>query len=506
MDIPLMTAKELAESVRKKHLSATEVTKAYLTRIRDLDPQLGCFLKVDESGALAQAEALDQTISHGQEEMPLLGVPIAVKDMIVTKDLETTAGSKILKGFVPPYDSTVVSRLRKAGAIIVGKTNMDEFAMGSSTENSAFFPSRNPWDTKRVPGGSSGGSAAAVVADLCPLALGTDTGGSIRQPASLCGITGMKPTYGRVSRYGIIAYASSLDQVGPFARTAEDVALLLQTIGGHDPLDATSIREPLSNFTEACKGPVKGLRIGVPEEYFAEGLDPQIRTLVKKAIEDLTHAGAKTVPISLPLTKYAIGVYYMIATAEASSNLARYDGVRYGFRAGAKAKDTEQSLIDMYEQTRGQGFGAEVKRRIMLGTYVLRSGHYDAYYKRASQVRTLIRQDFLSAFEKCDVIATPTSPILAFQLGEKVTDPLAMYLSDIYTISCNLAGIPGISIPCGFANTTEGSSLPIGLQLLGPPLGEATLLRCAAEYQRMTDHHKARPLLSKTKTPTEVFV
>lgn len=485
-----MTAAEIATAVKNKTCSAVEITTQYLNRIEQIDAQLGCFLHVDAEGALAQARVVDEKQAQGSD-LPLAGVPVGIKDMIVTKGLPTTAGSKILQGWVPPYDSTVVQRLKDAGAVILGKINMDEFAMGSSNENSAYKPCKNPWDVGRVPGGSSGGSAAAVAADLCPLALGTDTGGSIRQPAALCGVSGLKPTYGRVSRYGVIAYASSLDQVGPIARTAEDVALALQIMGGYDAKDSTSLPQVLLDFQAACSKDVRGLRIGVPEEYFSKGLDPAIEALVRKALADLQHEGAQLVPVSLSLTKYAVAVYYLIATAEASSNLARYDGVRYGMRA-----DGAHSLKEMYEKTRQEGFGAEVKRRILLGTYILQSGYYDAYYKRASQVRTLIRQEFMNEFQKCDVIATPTSPVPAFRLGERITDPLTMYLNDIYTISCNLAGLPGISIPCGFVKSDTGSQLPAGLQLLGPPLGETTLLQLSAAYQRLSGFHAERPSLS----------
>jgi len=495
---------ELADAVRSRAVSAVEVTRAYLERGHALDGGLGSFLRFDDAGALAAAAEVDAKVARGEGgALPLCGVPVGIKDMISTRDLETTAASKILAGWLPPYDATVVRKLREAGAIVLGKLNMDEFAMGSSNENSAYFPCRNPWDTQRVPGGSSGGSAAAVAADLCPITLGTDTGGSIRQPAALCGVTGMKPTYGRVSRYGVIAFASSLDQVGPLGRSARDVAATLSVIGGHDAHDATSIPEAQPDYLAATTQSVKGLRIGLPKEYFAKGLDPQIETAVRAAIDSLVAQGAEVVEVSLPLTQYAIAVYYLIATAEASSNLSRYDGVRYGLRVtptveqlmseGGQAA-TKSALIEMYKRTRAEGFGAEVRRRIMLGTYVLRSGYYDAYYRRAGQVRTLMARDFAQAFEQCDVLATPTSPILAFKAGERTADPLQMYLADIYTISCNLAGLPGLSLPCGLATPEGGSkALPIGLQLLGPPLGEANVLRAAAAYQRQTDWHKKRP-------------
>jgi aspartyl-tRNA(Asn)/glutamyl-tRNA(Gln) amidotransferase subunit A len=470
-----MSVSEIAELVSAKKKSAVEVTEEYLAK----KDSFGCFYRKDPT-ALDQARAVDERISRG-EELPLAGVPVALKDLFVTKGLETTAGSKILEGWVPPYDGTAVARLRKAGAIVVGKLSMDEFAMGSSNENSAYGPVQNPWDPIRVPGGSSGGSAAAVAADLVAGALGTDTGGSIRQPAALTGTTGLKPTYGRVSRYGVVAFASSLDQVGPFGRSAFDVALLLEAIAGFDPLDSTSIEAPVPRYRDALDRGVKGLRIGVPAEYFAH-LSPEIAALINTAIDSLVARGASRVDIRLPHTDYGIAAYYIVATAEASSNLARYDGVRYGLRASG------ESLAQMYMQTRARGFGDEVKRRIMLGTYALRSGYYDAYYLKAQKVRTLIKRDFEQAFEKCDVIMTPTAPSVAFKLGEKVADPLEMYLNDVFTIPCNLAGLPGMSIPCGFS---EG--LPVGLQLLGKPLGEEVLFQAAGEYQKVTDWHTRRP-------------
>ncbi len=511
---------ELLSAVKSRQTSAVEVTQAYLDRIAAHDAGLGCFLRVANHAddgpavsALAQAASIDAAIAAGQgDSLPLAGVPVGLKDVLCTRGLATTAGSQILAGWVPPYDATVVSRLRSAGAIVVGKLNMDEFAMGSSNENSAFFPCRNPWDVTRVPGGSSGGAAAAVAADLVPLAMGSDTGGSIRQPAALCGVVGLKPTYGRVSRYGVVAFASSLDQIGPLAHSVEDVARALQVIGGHDPHDATSVSSSQPDYLSACAdrpGPagssLRGLRIGLPREYFvagnpdaagASGLDPQVAAAVQQALDELRRHGAELVDVSLPHTEYAIAAYYFIATAEASSNLARYDGVRYGLRKSVSKGEAQaagrSALFDMYCRTRAAYFGPEVKRRILLGTYVLRSGYYDAYYRRASQVRTLIRRDFEQAFSRCDLICTPTSPVLAFRSGER-SDPLAMYLADIYTISCNLAGLPGLSIPCGFATPPDGTMpLPIGLQLLGPTLSEALLLRVGAAYQRMTDWHTRR--------------
>jgi aspartyl-tRNA(Asn)/glutamyl-tRNA(Gln) amidotransferase subunit A len=471
----------IARALRTKEVSSRELTQAYLERIARIDGNVGSYLHVDADKALAAADAADS----GRAQGPLAGVPIALKDIFVTEGTPTTVASKILAGWVPPYDGTVVARLRAAGAVLLGKLNMDEFAMGSSNENSSVKPCRNPWDLERVPGGSSGGSAAAVAAGLCAASLGTDTGGSIRTPAAFTGIVGLKPTYGRVSRYGVVAFASSLDQVGPMTRTVEDAALLLEVIGGHDPLDSTSIDQPQPKYTESCRpGDLSGLRVGLPAEYFGAGMDPEVEAAVRAAIAQLEALGARAVPVSLPHTEYAVACYYILCTAEASSNLARYDGVRYGLRVG----DRSTNLNDMYRATRGAGFGPEVKRRIMLGTYALRSGYYDAYYGRAQKVRALIKRDFDRAFAECDVIATPASPTAAFRLGEKSADPLAMYLADIYTISCNLAGIPGISVPCGFTR----ANLPIGLQLLGPALGEPVLFRAASAYERATEWHTRR--------------
>jgi aspartyl-tRNA(Asn)/glutamyl-tRNA(Gln) amidotransferase subunit A len=478
--------KAIADAVRKKQVSALEVTNAYLARIEKLDGTLGCYYRIDRDGARALATNVDEKIARGEDPGVLAGVPIGLKDLFVTSGIETTAGSKILEGWIPPYDATVVARLKQAGATLLGKLSMDEFAMGSSNENSAYGPVRNPWDQTRVPGGSSGGSAAAVAADLCAASLGTDTGGSIRQPAALTGTVGIKPTYGRVSRYGVIAFASSLDQVGPFARSAGDAARILSVIAGQDPHDGTSLPDAVPDYLG--NSDVKGLRIGVPDEYFGD-LDESVAGPVRAALTAFEKAGATLVPVQLPHTRYGIAAYYIVATAECSSNLARYDGVRYGLRA------TSDTLASMYKQTRAQGFGPEVKRRIMLGTYALRSGYYDAYYKKAQQVRTLVKRDFEAAFQKCDVIAGPTAPGVAFKLGEKTADPLEMYLSDVYTIPCNLAGLPGMSIPCGFAppRGTEGPLLPVGLQLLGAPLGEAQLFRAARAYETLTDFHTRRP-------------
>jgi aspartyl-tRNA(Asn)/glutamyl-tRNA(Gln) amidotransferase subunit A len=440
--------------------------------------------------ALDRARALD---AAGKSTGPLHGVPIAIKDNMCTTGVPTTASSKILAGFVPPYSATVVERLEQAGAIIVGKTNLDEFAMGSSTENSALGPSKNPWDVTRTPGGSSGGSAVAVASRMVPLALGSDTGGSIRQPAGLCGITGLKPTYGRVSRYGLLAFASSLDQIGPFTLTADDAALVFGVMGGFDAHDSTSSAEPMPDLTAALNGDVKGLRIGVPRAFLGEGVDAPILGAYDAALATLSARGATLVDIELPHAGYGIPVYYLICTAEASSNLARYDGVRYGHRTKLEKED---GLLQMYERTRDEGFGPEVKRRIMLGTYVLSAGYYDAYYLKAQQVRTLLRQDYDRAFERVDMIATPTTPTPAFKLGEKTSDPVQMYLNDIFTVSANLTGLPSISIPCGFAGSRElgaGSRLPIGLQLTGRAFDEATILRAADAYQRDTSFHLEQP-------------
>lgn len=477
------SAIELARAVTEKRISATELCQAYLTRIQVHDGAIGAYLRVDSEGALAQAGRVDAAVAAGDTLGSLAGVPIALKDLLVTEGLETSAASKILAGWIPPYDGTVVARLRRAGAVILGKLNMDEFAMGSSTEHSAYKPCVNPWNHGRVPGGSSGGSAAAVAADLCAISLGTDTGGSIRQPAAFCGVLGIKPTYGRVSRYGCIAYASSLDQIGPLTRTAQDAALLLEVIAGKDPRDATSLDSPVPAFQEACQGDVRGLRIGIADEMSGDNADVSVALAVEAGIAVLQKAGAEVSRISLPHTRFALPTYYLLATAEASSNLARYDGVRYGLRAG-----DDGDLMDMYCQTRGQGFGAEVKRRIMLGTFALRAGYYEAYYKKAQQVRALIAEDFRKAFQKVDVIASPTAPSVAFAPGSKKA-PMDMYQADIFTLSCNLAGLPGMSMCCGF----DDSSMPIGLQLLAAPLQEATLLRCAAQFQRDTDYHTRRP-------------
>jgi len=486
MDFSTLTAIEIRNKVANREVTATAVCRAALSRAAALNPKLNIFLAVDEAGALAAAAEVDRKVAAGEPAGPLAGVPIALKDNLCTRNFPTTCASRILEGWKPPYDATVVEKVKRAGAVPLGKVNMDEFAMGSSCENSAFHPTCNPWNPACVPGGSSGGSAAAVAADIAPLALGSDTGGSIRQPAALCGVIGFKPTYGRVSRYGLVAFASSLDQIGPFARTVEDAALLLTVIAGKDEKDSTSADTEVPDYRAQLAGGVKGLTIGLPKEYFGAGQNPEVRAAVDAAREALQAQGATLREVSLPHTEYCLAVYYLIATAEASSNLARYDGVQYGLRVPV------DNLTAMYGATRAAGFGAEVKRRIMLGTYALSAGYYDAYYKKALQVRTLIQNDFTQALQDCDLILTPTSPTPAFRLGERVDDPLTMYLSDIYTISVNLAGLPGLSIPCGF--TSNG--LPIGLQLIGKAFEEQTLFRAAQAYQSATDWHLRRPALS----------
>lgn len=481
-----LTISAALERLDRGEITALALTEACLARIRRLDPQVRAFLTVTEELALEQAAAADRRRAAG-ERAPLLGIPLAIKDIIATQGIQTTAGSRILQGFRPPYTATCVQRLLDAGAILLGKTNTDEFAMGSSTENSGYFATRNPWDLARVPGGSSGGSAAAVAARMAPGALGTDTGGSVRQPAALCGTVGLKPSYGRVSRYGLIAYASSLDQAGTFTRTVRDAALLLGVMAGHDPHDATTMPLPVPDYVGALDGAdVRGLRIGLPEEYFTAGIQPEVEAAVRAAVETLARLGAEVMAISLPHTRYGLPVYYLVATAECSANLARFDGVRYGPRL-----ETGDMWQD-YKTTRGTLFGPEVKRRIMLGTYALSAGYYDAYYGNAQKVRTLIRDDFNRAFEQVDVIITPTSPTTAFRLGEKVDDPLQMYLSDVYTVTVNLAGLPGLSLPCGF----DGNGLPVGLQIIGPAFEEARLLRVGHAYQQATDWHLRAPMLA----------
>src|SRR5438876_198605 len=480
-----LSVHELAGRFRRKEATPTQAARAYLDRITALDPKVKAYMTVTADRALAQAAAADARFQSGRPLGLLDGIPLAIKDVLCTRGIRTTCSSRILENFVPPYDATVVTKLLDAGAVILGKLNMDEFAMGSSTENSAFFPTRNPWDLTRVPGGSSGGSAAAVAADLAAAALGTDTGGSIRQPAAFCGDVGLKPTYGRVSRYGLVAFASSLDQIGPLAKDVEDAALVLQVIAGHDPLDSTSVDVPVPDYRAELGRGVEGLRIGIPAEYFIDGLDPEVEAAVRAAIQVLEKLGARSQPVSLPHTQYGLAAYYLIAPAEASSNLARYDGVKYGLRA-PRARD----LIEMYSKTRAAGFGAEVKRRVMLGTYALSAGYHDAYYGKAQRVRTLVRRDFQQAFERVDVIAAPTTPGVAFKFGEK-EDPLQMYLNDVFTIPGNLSGLPGVSVPAGF--TMAG--LPIGLQLVGRAFDEAALLRVAHAYERPTPWHTRKPAL-----------
>ncbi|MEW6516731.1 MAG: Asp-tRNA(Asn)/Glu-tRNA(Gln) amidotransferase subunit GatA [candidate division FCPU426 bacterium] len=478
-----LSARELRDRIARGEAKASEACEAGLARIRELDPKLKVFLAVDEAGARRAAEAVDRDVAAGRPLGPLAGVPVALKDNLCTAGFPTTCASRILEGWKPPYNATVVERIKAAGGVVVGKVNLDEFAMGSSCENSGFFPTRNPWDVERVPGGSSGGAAAAVAADLALLALGSDTGGSIRQPAALCGVVGLKPTYGRVSRYGLVAFASSLDQIGPFGHTIEDAALLLGVIAGQDPRDATSAQVAVPDFTAGLDQLPTGLRLGLPREYFAEGLNPEVAASLEQAKAVFRELGLSITEVSLPHTEYCLAVYYLVATAEASSNLARYDGVQYGLRAEA------DSLLAMYRETRARGFGPEVKRRIMLGTYALSAGYYDAYYLKALKVRTLIQKDFARAWEQCDAILTPTSPTAAFRMGDKTEDPLSMYLSDIYTISANLAGLPAVSVPSGF--TSQG--LPVGLQLIGRAFDEQTILRMAHAYQSRTDWHARRP-------------
>jgi aspartyl-tRNA(Asn)/glutamyl-tRNA(Gln) amidotransferase subunit A len=479
-----LTISEAASLLRQKEISSLELTKAHLERIRAVEPQVRAFTLITDELALQQAEEADRRFATGEHLSPLTGIPIAIKDVISTKGITTTCGSRMLEHFKPPYDATVMKRLNEIGIVMVGKTNMDEFAMGSSTEHSAFFPTHNPWDLERAPGGSSGGSAAAVAAGMAMGSYGSDTGGSIRQPASLCNLVGLKPTYGRVSRFGLVAFGSSLDQIGPFARNAQDAALLLQAIAGNDPLDGTSSPNPVPDYSQALSGDIKGMKIGVPEEYWVEGTQSGVISNVRTDIERLRELGAEVSPVSLPYTKYGVAAYYIIAPAEASANLSRYDGVKYGY----SYRDTSD-MWDAMEKTRQFGFGPEVKRRIMLGTYALSAGYYDAYYKQAEKVRTLITYDFEQAFERFDVLASPASPTVAFKIGE-ISDPYQMYLQDVFTIPANLAGICGVSIPGGFS---EG--LPVGLQLLGRAFGEESILRVADAFERVTDYHTRWPQL-----------
>src|SRR5918993_515602 len=487
MNLFSLTLHEASEKLRQREVSSQELTEAVFRRVAQTDGILRSYITICRDAAIADAKEADNRLRQGPTASPLLGIPIALKDNLLTRGLRTTCASRILDNFIPPYDATAVARLRSAGAVITGKTNLDEFAMGSSAENSAFFATRNPWHLERVPGGSSGGSAASVAADQCIAALGTDTGGSIRQPAAFCGIVGMKPTYGRVSRYGVIAFASSMDQVGPLTKDVRDSALLLEAISGHDPADSTSVKLPVPSYSKSLNGDITGLRLGIPKEYFTAGLHPAVDQAVMLAIRQIEERGAVVEEISLPHTEYAVAVYYIIAPAEASSNLARYDGMRYGQRAAGR------DLSETYMLTRAQGLGPEVKRRIMLGTYALSAGYYDAYYLKAQKVRTLIQRDFDAAFERCDAIITPTSPTTAFKISEKIQDPLQMYLSDICTISINLAGVPAITVPCGL----DGEGLPIGMQVIGKYFDEATILRIAYAYEQQTEWHRKKPALSE---------
>ncbi|MBI4530094.1 MAG: Asp-tRNA(Asn)/Glu-tRNA(Gln) amidotransferase subunit GatA [Candidatus Latescibacteria bacterium] len=480
-DLVCLIAREIVRTIKNREISAREVIEASLSRIEEKDREINAFIAIDQEGALRQAESIDRRIRAGEDVGPLAGVPIGIKDGICTEGLRTTAASRILGSFTPPYDATVIQKLRASGAIIVGKTNMDEFGMGSSTENSAFEVTRNPHDVTRVAGGSSGGSASALAAGEVPLALGEDTGGSIRQPASFCGVVGMKPTYGRVSRYGIIAYASSLDQVGPMARNVQDTALLLRVIAGYDPNDSTSAPVEVPDYVSECVRAMTGIRIGLPREYFTEGVDREVQEAVMRCATILEEEGAEIVEVSLPHAEYGIAAYYIVATAEASANLARYDGVKYGYRS-AHVHD----LFEMYSRTRGEGFGREVKRRIMLGTYALSAGYYDAYYVKAQKVRTLIKRDFEEALKTCDVLLTPVTPTPAFRIGEKIDDPLQMYLADIYTISANLAGVPGLSVPCGWSSLR----LPIGAQVMGRPFEESLVFRVGYAIEQKMQHAK----------------
>jgi len=478
------TVKQWVDALNSNQISARESVEVAINRIDKCENEIDSFISLRCENALKKADEIDKKKADGENVGQLAGLPIAIKDLICEKNIECKCASKILEGYFPPYDATVIQNLKNEGAIILGRLNMDEFAMGSSTENSGFKITKNPWDTDRIPGGSSGGSAAAVAARQLPFTIGTDTGGSIRQPASLCGVTGLKPTYGRVSRYGLVAYASSLDQIGTLTLNAEDAACMMPVIAGHDSKDSTSANIPTPNYLSELSGNIKGKKIGVPKEYFIDGIDKEVENSVRKAIDKFSDLGAEIVGISLPNTEYAIASYYIVATAEASSNLARYDGVHYGKRA-----NDIKNLSDVYTKTRGDFFGKEVKRRIMLGTYVLSSGYYDAYYLKGLKVRTLIKKDFETAFEKVDAIITPTCPTPAFKIGEKSTDPLQMYLSDIFTVSVNLSGLPAISLPCGFSET----KLPIGLQLIAKPFDESTLLNFGYTYQQVTDFHKKLP-------------
>ncbi len=487
MELYQKTIHEIAADLKAKKVSSVELTKATMAHLKAVEPKVQSFITVTEEVALAQAAEADKRLASGSNITPLTGVPLGIKDLLCTKGVQTTCASKMLEGFKPPYNATVVERLNAAGAIMVGKTNMDEFAMGSSTESSYYMKTKNPWNLSCVPGGSSGGSASCVSADQAFASLGSDTGGSIRQPAALCGIVGLKPTYGRVSRYGLIAFASSLDQIGPMTKDVEDCALMMNVIAGHDEKDSTSANVAVPDYTTEMKKSIKGLKIGIPKEFFPEGMNPEVTEATKKAIDQLKSLGAEVHEISLPHSPYSLAAYYVLAPSEASSNLARYDGVRYGLRVPG------ENIVEMYSKTRAAGFGPEVKRRIMLGTYALSSGYYDAYYLKALKVRRLIKQDYDKAFEKVDIIVTPTVPNPAFKFGEKTDNPLTMYLEDVFTISINIAGVPGLSLPCGLSKT----GLPIGLQMIGKPFDEATLLKAAYAYEQSTDWHKRKPSLKE---------
>lgn len=495
MELHNLTAHELNKLIRDKKTCCVEITESIYERIEKLDKQINSYISLTKELAFKKAAEADKKISKGEKLGHLTGIPVAIKDIISTKGIKTTCGSKILSSYIPIYDATVIEKLKKENAVIPGKTNMDEFAMGSSTENSAYGICRNPWNTDTIPGGSSGGSAACIAADLAITSLGSDTGGSIRQPASMCGVVGLKPTYGRVSRYGLVAFASSLDQIGPITKDVEDSAILLNLIAGHDCMDSTSINKEVPDYIKYLTNDIKKLKIGIPKEYFVEGIDKEVEKAVLKSIEVLKKLGAEIIKVSLPNTEYAVATYYIVAPAEASSNLARYDGVHYGYRTpktdNRKPITEINSIVDMYEKTRDEGFGDEVKRRIMLGTYALSSGYYEAYYLKSLKVRTLIKNDFDKAFEKCDVLVTPVCPTPAFKIGEKVSDPLQMYLSDIFTIPINLAGLPAISIPCGFSS----NGLPIGMQIIGKPFDEGTILRTAYTFEQNTEHHLKKPKL-----------
>jgi len=484
MELPSLTIGEASKLVEKKEISPVELTESILSRVEQLDGKLNTYITLLGESAVEAAKNAEKEIAAGKYRGPLHGIPIGLKDIFIMKGYPTTCGSKMLENFFPPYDATVTRKLLDSGAVIVGKNNMDEFAMGSSNETSYFGQTKNPWDTDRVPGGSSGGSASATAASLCMGSVATDTGGSIRQPASFCGVVGMKPTYGRVSRFGMIAFASSLDQAGPLTKTVEDAAIILNAISGHDPRDSTCVNTSVPDYTKSLKDDIKGMRIGVPKEYFIEGMEGEVEEAAKKAIAMVQDLGGEVEEISLPHTEYAVLTYYIIAPSEASSNLARYDGVRYGYRT-----ENAPSLHDMYFKTRAEGFGSEVKRRIMIGTYALSAGYYDAYYLKAQKVRTLIKKDFEEAFKKVDVIIAPTTPETAFKFGEKTDDPIKMYLSDVLTIPCNIAGIPGISVPCGFSS----AGLPIGMQILGKPFGEESVIHAAHAYERHARLYEKRP-------------